>query len=106
MADLSPAALVAYVTAAISVLVLIASSVPKLLGPIGAAVSDWTSRRRRAQHAATEADVDELRGQIDVLRGALADLRGKARDHAAWDRQVYAVLVREGIDIGLPPDLF
>jgi hypothetical protein len=104
--DISPAEWMTYATVIVGIIVIIARSVPKFLGPIGDAIRDWSDNKRRAQQSATTADIDELKRQVAELQESLSTYRTKARDHSKWDRKVYREMVSRGVDIGFPPDLF
>ena len=71
----------------VAVAVVIAGSVPKVLGPLGKGLDEWQARRRAARLADDDADIRERDRQIAFLERRLAE---QDAHHAAYRRRVAA----------------
>lgn len=56
-----------YVSLAVAVLLVIAQAVPKILGPIGTGMSEWSRTRREKRIEAREADMIDVQRQVEYL---------------------------------------
>lgn len=56
-----------YVTLVISILLVVSQAIPKILGPLGTAMTDWTQRRREARIEARSADMIDVQRQLEYL---------------------------------------
>jgi hypothetical protein len=97
---------IAYAVGIAGLLGIVVRAVPSVFGPLGRWVEEWTDRRQRVARHTTAAEVLELQTSVHALEDALADLRQKSREHAVWDRHVYREMLRNGLDVEPPPDLF
>lgn len=85
--QLTDSPVIIYASIIVGVVIVVAGSVPKVLGPIGKAIYEW-QERRRAQRAAEEADELATRDQqIAYLKGRVSE---QDRDHAEYRRRVSA----------------
>lgn len=94
------------------ILILAATAVPKILGPLGTGLSEWAKNQRAAASDEDDADIAERDRQIAYLQGVAAErLREiKARDalvaeHSQWDWERYGAAVKAGHDVAPPPPL-
>lgn len=62
--------LLVYVSLGIGVILLIVQAVPKVLGPIGTAMQDWTRTRREARIESRQADLVDIQRQVEYLTEA------------------------------------
>src|SRR5699024_12653947 len=62
--------LLVYVSLGIGVILLIVQAVPKVLGPIGTAMQDWTRTRREAWIESRQADLVDIQRQVEYLTEA------------------------------------
>lgn len=63
-------------------LIMIASAVPKILGPIGTGIAQWGQRRRAERAERDDADIADLRRQNTHLQTELT------RERSLWGRRV------------------
>lgn len=56
-----------YVSLAVAVLLVIAQAVPKILGPIGTGLTEWSRQRREKRIEAREADMIDVQRQVEYL---------------------------------------
>ena len=59
--------LMVYVSLAVAVLLVIAQAVPKILGPIGTGLTEWSRQRREKRIEAREADMIDVQRQVEYL---------------------------------------
>src|SRR5699024_12588652 len=69
--------LLVYVSLGIGVILLIVQAVPKVLGPIGTAMQDWTRTRREARIESRQADLVDIQRQVEYLTEARKADRGQ-----------------------------
>ena len=103
---------IVYVALAIAVATMVANAFPKILGPLGKALMDWSRRRREARIAEEDFRIQDLREENDYLK----DLRARyvrreyrwareANRARVWMRKALALLTDHGIEIEPYPDL-
>lgn len=111
--------LVLYIITGLSALAAIAVWVPKILGPIGKGISEWSAGMRRAaqdaedtrivdltaQLASRDGRVETLEAENRGLRALIRCIREAAADHDAWDWRALATLRRTDPDYPSPPPL-
>lgn len=95
-----------WVTLGASVVVLVVSKVPQILGPIGAGLSRWQKDRREARVATGAADLADLTRQVAYLTGRVQELdareqrwRDEWMTHTEWDQEVIDLLIEAGIRV-------
>lgn len=86
-----------YATLIIGVLLVVSQAVPKILGPVGAAASDWSRRRREQRIAQEDADMADLQRQVTYLTQKRAEDRAEhareqveLKDEFAEHRRMWA----------------
>lgn len=67
----------------LGVAVLVATTVPKILGPLGTGLAEWAARRRQQRIDGDDADLAEAARTITGLRGQLAQERADHDDTRA-----------------------
>ena len=103
---------IVYVALAVAVATMIANAFPKILGPLGNALMDWSRRRREARIAEEDFRIQDLREENDYLK----DLRARyvrreyrwsreANRARVWMRKALGLLTDHGIEIEPYPDL-
>lgn len=114
MESASNSPVVIYVTIAVGVLVIISMAVPKIMGPLGTAFSDWTKQRRRVSTETDDARVADMQVDISYLKAELISLRAEMRSrnelirvHEEWDRELIRAYLDSipGANIPTPPKL-
>lgn len=97
-----------YATLAVSLVVLVASKVPAVLGPLGAGLARWQASRREARVMAGAADLADLVRQVAYLTGRVESMdareqrwRDEWMKHTEWDQTVLDLLIEAGIKV--PP---
>lgn len=100
---------------AVMFLIMIASAVPKILGPIGTGIAEWGQRRRAERAARDDADVADLRRQNDHLQTELtrerslwarrlSRWRAEKHVHDRWDYRVQQALIGHEPPFDLAPE--
>ena len=56
-----------YVSLVVAVLLVIAQAVPKILGPIGTGMTEWSRQRREKRIETREADMIDVQRQVEYL---------------------------------------
>ena len=103
---------VVYVAIGIAIATMVANAFPKILGPLGKALTDWSRRRREARIAEEDFRIQDLREENDYLK----DLRARyvrreyrwsreANRARVWMRKALGLLTDHGIEIEPYPDL-
>lgn len=92
--------LMVYAAVAVALLVLVASAVPKILGPIGKGLADWSRSRREARIASEDADMADVQRQIAYLTEQRVEdqkrhTRERKEDREAFEAQLRAWAARE-----------
>lgn len=112
LATLPQSPVVVYVALVIAVLSMITSAFPKLLGPVGKALQEWSTRRRERRIAEEDYQVQDLRRENDYL--AMRVSKGVAREHRwaieanrarVWMRKAFGLLTDQGTEIEPFPEL-
>ena len=70
-----------YVSLAVAVLLVIAQAVPKVLGPIGTGLAEWSRVRREKRIEARSADMIDVQRQVEYLT------EQRRRDREEHDRE-------------------
>ena len=115
--DVTQSPVIVWVTIAVFAAVVIAQAVPKVLGPVGTALREWTASKQRATSEATDArleslteDVDYLRAEVTALRTEMQERDQLARAHTVWDHRLLVEIARLDPTIlqrvGDPPSLY
>ena len=104
--DLSQSPVIVYLALGIAVATMIVNAFPKILGPLGTALMDWSRRRREARIAEEDFRIKDLREENDYLKTHRA--RYVAREHRwaieanrarVWMRKALGLLTDHGIEI-------
>lgn len=112
LATLPQSPVVVYVALVIAVLSMITSAFPKLLGPVGKALQEWSTRRRERRIAEEDYQVQDLRRENQYLAKRVS--KGVAREHRwaieanrarVWMRKAFGLLTDQGVDIEPFPEL-
>lgn len=116
----SPA--VVYAGIVVMILIMVASAVPKILGPFGKSVQEWQDRRRAERAAKIGADISDAQRQIEHLererdeqdarhaeyrrRVAARESRWRAEKHVhdRWDYRVQQALIGHDPPFDLAPE--
>ena len=104
--------IIVYLALIIAVLTMIVNAFPKVLGPLGKTLTDWSKRRREARIAEEDFRIKDLREENDYLKEHRA--KYVAREHRwsqeanrarIWMRKALGLLTDHGIKIEPYPDL-
>lgn len=104
--------IVVYVALGIAVATMIVNAFPKILGPLGNTLVEWSRRRRELRIAEEDFRIKDLREENDYLKAHRA--RYVAREHRwareanrarIWMRKALNKLTDNGIDMEPYPDL-
>lgn len=83
--------LMVYVSLAVAVLLVIAQAVPKILGPIGTGMTEWSRQRREKRIETRKADMIDVQRQVEYLteqrrRDRAEHAQEKAADEAEMEK--------------------
>lgn len=104
--------LIVYISLGIAIAAMISSAFPKILGPVGKALTEWSKRRREYWIAEEDFRIKDLREENDYLVCRVN--RAVAREHRwareanrarVWMRKALGLLTDYGISIEPYPDL-
>lgn len=110
--DLPQSPVIIYLALGIAVATMIVNAFPKILGPLGNALMDWSRRRRELRIAEEDFRIKDLREENDYLKDHRT--RYVAREHRwameanrarVWMRKALGLLTDHGIEIEPYPDL-
>ena len=110
--DLSQSPTIVYLALGIAAATMIVNAFPKILGPLGDALMDWSRRRRETRIAEEDFRIKDLREENDYLKVLRA--RYVRREHRwameanrarVWMRKALGLLTDHGIEIEPYPDL-
>ena len=110
--DLPQSPVIIYLALGIAVATMIVNAFPKILGPLGTALMDWSRRRRDLRIAEEDFRIKDLREENDYLKDHRA--RYVRREHRwsmeanrarVWMRKALGLLTDNGIEIEPFPDL-
>ena len=103
---------IVYLALGIAAATMLVNAFPKILGPLGNALMDWSRRRRELRIAEEDFRIKDLREENDYLKDHRA--RYVAREHRwaieanrarVWMRKALGLLTDNGIEIEPFPDL-
>ena len=106
----SPA--IVYLALGIAAATMIVNAFPKILGPLGKALVDWSRRGREIRIAEEDFRIKDLREEDDYLKEHRA--KYVAREHRwtqeanrarVWMRKALGLLTDNGVEIEPYPDL-
>lgn len=112
--DVSSSPIFIYFGVFFGILVLAATAVPRILGPLGTAFADWTKQRRRVATETDDArvsdmlvDIEYLNAEIARVKGVIRTLNELIRVHEEWDRELIRTYLDSvpGAPIPTPPKL-
>lgn len=104
--------IVVYIALGIAVATMIVNAFPKLLGPLGKTLSEWSQRRRAVRIAEEDFQIKDLREENEYLQDQRA--KSVAREHRwareanvarVWMRKAWGFLTDHDIEIEPYPDL-
>lgn len=104
--------LIVYLALIIAVLTMIVNAFPKILGPLGKSMMEWSKKRREARIAEEDFRIKDLREENDYLK--VQKSQYVAREHRwaieanrarVWMRKALGLLTDNGIEIEPYPDL-
>lgn len=104
--DVTNSPLIVWVAIGTGILVIIATAVPKILGPLSDSWSKLIEQRLGRHAAQLSADLAERDRQIRYLREELAKRDAYLNDLDAWAWNTYAAMRQAGIDTSPPPARF
>ena len=110
--EIAQSPVIVYLALGIAAATMVVNAFPKILGPLGKALTDWSRRRREARIAEEDFRIQDLREENDYLK----DLRARyvrreyrwsreANRARVWMRKALGLLTDHGIEIEPYPDL-
>jgi len=90
--------LMVYVSLAVAVLLVIAQAVPKILGPIGTGMTEWSRQRREKRIETRKADMIDVQRQVEYLTEQRKRDRAEHEQEKAADAAEMEKLRREFAD--------
>ena len=110
--EIAQSPVIVYLALGIAAATMLVNAFPKILGPLGKTLIDWSRRRRELRIAEEDFRIKDLREENDYLK----DLRARyvAREHRwaleanrarVWMRKALGLLTDHGIEIEPYPDL-
>ena len=110
--EIAQSPVIVYLALGIAAATMIVNAFPKILGPLGKTLTDWSRRRRELRIAEEDFRIKDLREENDYLKRN--QIRYVAREHRwaleanrarIWMRKALGLLTDNGIEIDPYPDL-
>lgn len=110
--EIAQSPVIVYLALGIAAATMIVNAFPKILGPLGKTLIDWSRRRRELRIAEEDFRIKDLREENDYLKRN--QIRYVAREHRwaleanrarIWMRKALGLLTDNGIEIEPYPDL-
>lgn len=110
--EIAQSPVIVYLALGIAAATMVVNAFPKILGPLGKSLTDWSRRRRELRIAEEDFRIKDLREENDYLKEHRA--KYVAREHRwaveanrarVWMRKALALLTDHGIEIEPYPDL-
>lgn len=110
--EIAQSPVIVYLALGIAAATMVVNAFPKILGPLGKTLTDWSRRRRELRIAEEDFRIKDLREENDYLKRN--QIRYVAREHRwaleanrarIWMRKALGLLTDNGIEIDPYPDL-
>ena len=110
--EIAQSPVIVYLALGIAAATMVVNAFPKILGPLGKSLTDWSRRRRELRIAEEDFRIKDLREENDYLKCHRA--KYVAREHRwsveanrarVWMRKALGLLTDHGIEIEPYPDL-
>lgn len=110
--EIAQSPVIVYLALGIAAATMVVNAFPKILGPLGKTLTDWSRRRRELRIAEEDFRIKDLREENDYLKRN--QIRYVAREHRwaleanrarIWMRKALGLLTDNGIEIEPYPDL-
>ena len=110
--EIAQSPVIVYLALGIAAATMLVNAFPKILGPLGKTLTDWSRHRRELRIAEEDFRIKDLREENDYLKRN--QTRYVAREHRwaleanrarIWMRKALGLLTDNGIEIDPYPDL-